>query len=52
MLCYCRCIALHFQLLQPVFLADQSMIDILQNKEEYNRQYILSSAINKKERET
>ena len=51
-LCYCRCIALHFQLLQPVCLTDQWSIFYKTRKSCFNRQYILSSAINKKERET
>ena len=43
--CYSRCIALHFQLLQPVCLTDRWSIFC---ETTMNRQHLLSSAINKK----
>ena len=51
-LCYCRCIALHFQLLQLVCLTDQWSTFYKTRMSCLSGQYILSSAINKKERET
>ena len=51
-LCYCRCIALHFQLLQLVYLTDQWSTFYKTRMSCLSGQYILSSAINKKERET
>ena len=51
-LCYCRCIALHFQLLQLVCLTDQWSTFCKRRMSCLSGQYILSSATNKKERET
>ena len=51
-LCYCRCIALHFQLLQLVCLTDQWSTFYKRRMSCLSGQYILSSATNKKERET
>ena len=51
-LCYRRCIALHFQLMQLVCLTDQWSTFYKTRMSCLSGQYILSSAINKKERET
>ena len=51
-LCYCRCIAFHFQLLQLVCLTDQWSTFYKARMSYLSGQYILSNAINKKERET
>ena len=51
-LCYCRCIALHFQLLQLVCLTDQWSTFYKTRMSCLSGQYILSSAMNKKEKET
>ena len=51
-LCYCRCIALHFQLLQLVCLTDQWSTFYKRRMSCLSGQYILSNATNKKERET
>ena len=50
--CYSRCIALHFQLLQLVSLTDRwsTFYETMMNR--LMEQFLLSSAINKKERET
>ena len=52
MLCYCRCIALHFRLLQLVCVTYQWSTFYKTRMSCLSEQYILSSAINKKERET
>ena len=51
-LCYCKCIALHFQLLHLVCLTDQWSTFYKTRMSCLSWQYILSSVINKKERET
>ena len=51
-LCYCRCIALHFQLWQLVWLNDQWSNFYKTGMSCLSGQYIRSSATNKKEKET
>ena len=50
-LCYSRCIALDFQLLQLAPSTDQGLIFYETRMNHLNGQHLLSSAINKKERE-
>ena len=50
-LCYWRCIALHFQLLQLVYLTDQWSTFYKTRISCLSGQHILSSAINKKRKE-
>ena len=51
-LCYSRCIALDFQLLQLAPSTDQGLIFYETRMNHLNGQHLLSSAINKKERQT
>ena len=50
--CYSRCIAIHFQQLQLVHLIDRWSNFYLTRMNRLMRQHLLSSAVNKKERET
>ena len=51
-MCYSRCIALHFQVLQLVRLTDQWSAFYQTSMNRLNGKCLVSSAINKKERET